>query len=102
MEQGRGGAQEQARVVVLRVVEHLGGRALLDGLASRLRPGGRLVVAAVLLGSLETARRALSRPDLRLAMTQVQASQAVPLAGDWHLRADNPVWLLTAIKEAHA
>lgn len=33
MEEGRGGAEEQARVVVLRVVEYLGGRALLDSLA---------------------------------------------------------------------
>ena len=45
-----------------------GGPALLDALVARLRPGGRLVVAAVLLGSVEAARRALTRPDLRLAM----------------------------------
>lgn len=78
-----------------------GGPALLDVLADRLRPGGRIVVAAVLLGSVEAARRALTRPDLRLTMTQVQTSQAAPLAGDWHFRADNPVCLLTAVKEEH-
>jgi len=73
---------------------------LLDGLARRLRPGGRLVVAAVLLGSIERARRTLTRPGLALTLTQIQASQAVPLAGDLHFRAENPVCLLSATKEA--
>jgi precorrin-6Y C5,15-methyltransferase (decarboxylating) len=76
------------------------GPALLDHLAARLRPGGRLVVAAVLLGSIEAARTALARPEMTLSLVQVQASRAAPLAGDWHLRADNPVCVLTAVKEA--
>jgi precorrin-6Y C5,15-methyltransferase (decarboxylating) len=77
-----------------------GAPALLDVLAARLRPGGRLVVAAVLLGSIETARSALTRPGLTvLSQVLVQASQAAPLAGDWHYKADNPVCVLTASKE---
>jgi len=76
------------------------GPDLLDRLVARLRPGGRLVVATVLLASLEAARAALTRPGLNLALTQIQASQAAPLAGDWHFRAENPVCLLTAVKEA--
>lgn len=76
------------------------GPGLLETLADRLRPGGRLVTAAVLLGSVETARRALTRPGLTvLSQTLLQASQAVPLAGDWHYKADNPVCVLTAVKE---
>jgi len=79
----------------------LSGRpGLLDVLIRRLRPGGRLTVAAVLLGSIERARSALARPGLALSLMQVQASQAVPLAGDLHLRAENPVCILTAVKEA--
>lgn len=73
---------------------------LLDVLIRRLRPGGRLAVAAVLLGSIERARAVLSRSGLSLSVMQVQASQAVPLAGDLHFRAENPVCILTAVKEA--
>ena len=74
--------------------------ALLDILADRLHPGGRIVVAAVLLGSVAKARAALDRPGFRQSLIQLQASQAVPLAGDLHFRADNPVCILTAVKEA--
>lgn len=77
-----------------------GGTDLLGHLADRLRPGGRIVVAAVLLGSIWRARASLTRPDLTLSLTQLQASQAVPLAGDLHFRSDNPVCILTAVKEA--
>jgi precorrin-6B C5,15-methyltransferase / cobalt-precorrin-6B C5,C15-methyltransferase len=77
-----------------------GGAGLLDTLANRLRPGGRIVVAAVLLGSIDRARASLTRPDFTLSLTQLQASQAVPLADDLRFRADNPVCILTAVKEA--
>lgn len=75
---------------------------MLETLLSRLRPGGRLVAATVLLGSTQEARARLTRAGVSLSLIQIQASQALPLAGDLHWRADNPVSILTAVKEAVA
>jgi len=74
-----------------------GGRALADILAltaRRLRPGGRVVVAATLLASLETAREALGRAGLAVEVVQLMVSRSRALAGDMYLQAHNPVWLL--------
>lgn len=74
---------------------------LLPGLCGRLRPGGRLVINAVLLQSLQQAMAELGRqPDMAVSLTQLQASASSPLAGDLRLAADNPVFILTAAKEA--
>jgi len=76
---------------------------LLPTLCRRLAPGGRLVVNAVLLGSLTQAMATLTSLGLPFALTQLQASPSSPLAGDLRLAADNPVFILTAAKEpAHA
>ncbi len=72
---------------------------LLPGLIGRLRPGGRVVINAVLLGSLHRAMETLSRMGLPFTLTQLQAATAAPLAGDLRLAADNPVCILTAAKE---
>ncbi|MHC1788202.1 precorrin-6y C5,15-methyltransferase (decarboxylating) subunit CbiE [Solidesulfovibrio sp.] len=76
---------------------------LLPALCRRLLPGGRLVVNAVLLGSLTRAMDTLAALAVPFALTQLTASQSSPLAGDLRLAADNPVFILTASKEpAHA
>ncbi|WP_043633038.1 bifunctional cobalt-precorrin-7 (C(5))-methyltransferase/cobalt-precorrin-6B (C(15))-methyltransferase [Desulfovibrio sp. TomC] len=76
---------------------------LLPTLCRRLRPGGRLVVNAVLLGSLWQAMATLTVLAVPFSLTQLQAGQSAPLAGDLRLAADNPVFILTAAKEpAHA
>ncbi len=72
--------------------------AILENSAARLAPGGVLVAAVVLMDSLQVARRALAAAGLTLALTQVQAARSEPLAGDEHLKALNPVWLLQAKK----
>ena len=76
---------------------------MLPILCRRLLPGGRLVINAVLLGSLTRAMAMLTTLGLPFTLTQLQASQSSPLAGDLRLAADNPVCILTASKEpAHA
>ncbi|MYL81640.1 precorrin-6y C5,15-methyltransferase (decarboxylating) subunit CbiE [Desulfovibrio aerotolerans] len=76
---------------------------LLPTLCRRLLPGGRLVINAVLLGSLTGAMATLTTLGLPFALTQLQAGQSSPLANDLRLAADNPVFIITASKEpAHA
>ncbi|UJX39215.1 precorrin-6y C5,15-methyltransferase (decarboxylating) subunit CbiE [Desulfovibrio sp. JY] len=73
---------------------------LLPGLCRRLRPGGRLVANCVLLGSLHSALETLRALGWPVTLTQMRAETAVPLAGDLRLCADNPVFVLTAVKES--
>lgn len=72
------------------------GDAVLREAVRRLAPGGRIVVAAVLLSSLEAARRTLSELGLAVAVDQIQAATGSPLAGDTQLKAHNPVFLIGA------
>jgi precorrin-6Y C5,15-methyltransferase (decarboxylating) len=72
---------------------------LLPELCRRLRPGGRLVINAVLLGSVTRALDILRQRNLPFSLTQLQAGTSTPLAGDLRLAADNPVFILTARKE---
>ena len=58
------------------------------------------MVNTVLLGSLAQAMDTLRALGLSFSLTQLQASQSAPLAGDLRLAADNPVCILTATKEA--
>lgn len=76
--------------------------ALLDALASRLPAGGRLVMACVLMGSLHTALRFFTERDWPVELECVQAAHARPLAGDLHMSAYNPVYLLAVSKPALA
>ncbi|MBF0482543.1 MAG: precorrin-6y C5,15-methyltransferase (decarboxylating) subunit CbiE [Desulfovibrionaceae bacterium] len=72
------------------------GDAVLREAARRLTPGGRLVVSAVLLSTLESARRALAELGLTVAVDQIQLATGAPLAGDTQLKAHNPVFLIRA------
>lgn len=72
---------------------------LLPALCGRLRPGGRIVVNCVLLGSLHHALAAFKARGWPVTLTQLHADTAVPLAGDLRLCADNPVGILAASKE---
>ncbi|MEW6266900.1 MAG: precorrin-6y C5,15-methyltransferase (decarboxylating) subunit CbiE [Thermodesulfobacteriota bacterium] len=66
--------------------------------AERLNPGGVLVTAAVKMGSLETAKKALAAAGLKTDLIQVQVSRGAALAGDDFLKALNPVWLVRGVK----
>ena len=64
-----------------------------------LRPGGRLVVAAITLDNLLATYGFLKETGLPLEGFQVQASRLVPLAGYHRLEAQNPITLLAVRKE---
>lgn len=79
----------------------LGGGAsapILARCADLLAPGGRLVVAAVLLSTLETARAVLSRLGWPLTVHQLMHHASSPLGGDLRLVPSNPVFLLETQK----
>ncbi|WP_117238340.1 precorrin-6y C5,15-methyltransferase (decarboxylating) subunit CbiE [Thermus sediminis] len=74
--------------------------AILERSLEALRPGGRLVVAAITLENLAAAYAFLKGTGLPLEGFQVQASRVVPLLGYHRLEAQNPTTLLAVRKEA--
>lgn len=79
----------------------LGGGAtapVLGSCASLLAPDGRMVVAAVLLSTLETARTAIQDLGWPLVVHQLMHHVSSPLAGDLRLVPSNPVFLLVTQK----
>jgi precorrin-6Y C5,15-methyltransferase (decarboxylating) len=68
--------------------------AIISAARRRLSPGGVMVVAAVRLEALETARRVMAQEGLSPEVTQVQVSRGAPLGGGSFLKALNPVWLI--------
>jgi precorrin-6Y C5,15-methyltransferase (decarboxylating) len=66
----------------------------------RLKPGGRLVIHAVLLDTLMRAKEYLHTHNWNFGITQLQASTAERLGGDFILRAQNPVFIIWADKPA--
>lgn len=63
--------------------------------AERLRPGGRVVVSAVTLETLEESRRALATAGLSAEVSMHAAARGVPLAGRTRLDPLTPVFLVT-------
>jgi precorrin-6Y C5,15-methyltransferase (decarboxylating) len=75
-----------------------GGRDLpemLPEVLGRLDRGGRLVLSAARLETLETARTVLSGLGWQVEVTQLQVSRSRPLAGGIFMQALNPVWIVT-------
>lgn len=66
----------------------------------RLKPGGRVALNTVLLGSLERARSHFAGLGWPVAITQVQAGIGAFTAGDVRLAAQNPVFIIAADKPA--
>jgi len=75
-----------------------GREGLLEEVLRRLRPGGRLVMHVVLLGSLERARRLLEREGWSSSVIQVQTQRSTPLSGDLRFEAQNPIFVLSAVR----
>jgi precorrin-6Y C5,15-methyltransferase (decarboxylating) len=79
----------------------LGGGAsapVLDHCAALLCPGGRMVVAAVLLSTLETARAVITSLGWPLTVHQLMHQASSPLGNDLRLVPSNPVFLLETQK----
>ncbi len=64
----------------------------------RLKAGGRMVVHAVLLGTLERTRAFLDHHRAPYRFVQVLVSRSRGLAGDERLEALNPVYIVSAAK----
>ena len=73
--------------------------AIVAESAQRLKPGGVMVIALIMLESLEAARRAMHRAGLDSTVTQIQVSRSGPLAQGAILKALNPIWLVKGRKE---
>lgn len=71
---------------------------LLAEACRRLRPGGRLVANCVLQSSLNAALDYFQQLNWPVETTLLQASQSRPLAGSSRFNAQNPVFVLTAVK----
>ncbi len=76
------------------------GADVLAASFERLKEGGRMVVHAVLLGTLEKARTFLDHQRAPYRFVQVQVSRSKDLAGDERLEALNPVYIVSALKPA--
>ena len=74
------------------------GSGVLEEVVKRLKPGGKLVVHVVLMGSLQHAIEVLIGEGWPLSITQIQVSRSQSLAGDLRLEALNPVYILRATK----
>ncbi len=61
----------------------------------RLTPGGRVVITAALLETLEAGRNVLAEAGWEVEVVQLQVSRSHPLAGGTALQALNPVWIVT-------
>jgi precorrin-6Y C5,15-methyltransferase (decarboxylating) len=75
-----------------------GGRDLegiLREVLARLDWGGKVVITAALLTTLETARGVLGRAGWQVEVAQIQVSRSRPLAGGTYLQALNPVWIIS-------
>lgn len=72
----------------------------LRSLAWALRPGGVMVIACVLLGTLDMSRRFFREHAWEVSTRMVQTAVTSPLANDERLLSSPPVWLIRAVKPA--
>jgi precorrin-6Y C5,15-methyltransferase (decarboxylating) len=74
--------------------------ALIELIAVRLRPGGRLVMNLIALENLVSAIAALDRAGLTWDLIQLGVARSQPILGLHRFAALNPVWMLSARKES--
>jgi precorrin-6Y C5,15-methyltransferase (decarboxylating) len=75
---------------------HLGD--LLKAAMARLAPGGKVVLSAALLETLEAARQILTGAGWPLEVVHLQVSRSRPLGEGAYLKALNPVWIISGWK----
>jgi precorrin-6Y C5,15-methyltransferase (decarboxylating) len=71
---------------------------ILETAIARLKPGGRLVIHAILLETLETVRTTLGDHGLTWSLIQLAGSLSDPVAGATRLKPLNPVFIIRADK----
>jgi len=70
--------------------------ALLELIARRLKPGGRIVIPAATLETLAKAHQLLGQLGFSVAVTLIQTARSRPILDLTRLEGMNPVFLLTA------
>ncbi|MCD6561199.1 MAG: precorrin-6y C5,15-methyltransferase (decarboxylating) subunit CbiE [Deltaproteobacteria bacterium] len=71
---------------------------VLSAAANRLKPGGKLVLHLVLIGSLSRAKEYFSSLKWPFSISHVQVSRSKDTAGDQRFDALNPVYIMSAEK----
>ena len=71
---------------------------LIRLILARLKPGGRLVMNFVTLENLATATSALTAANAEWDVVQLQASRSQPILDMHRMAAQNPVWIVSAVK----
>jgi precorrin-6Y C5,15-methyltransferase (decarboxylating) len=69
---------------------------ILEVIADRLRPGGRVVQTAVTLNTLEAIRSFWQNRAFAQTVTQLQINRSTPIGDSLRLEALNPVFVVTA------
>lgn len=72
-------------------------RGILEQVAAKLTPGGRVVQTAVTLETFEEGRSFWKGRGWKLDVVQLQVSRAVPIGRSRRLEALNPVFVVTAV-----
>ncbi len=72
--------------------------SVLEYATERLKPGGRIVVHTILMGSMERCRKVLDTLDWKWEAVQLQCSISDSIAGDHRFEAQNPVTIFMAEK----
>ena len=78
-----------------------GGRnlaAIIRQAAGRLKPGGRMVVNAVLLDNIQAALDAMQQLGWEADLVQVQVSRSQKMPWSRRMAAHNPVWIISGAK----
>lgn len=75
-----------------------GTAGILGEVLGRLKPGGKVVLTATRLETLEAARPIIFQEAAEAEVLQLQVSRSRPLAGGHYLKALNPVWIISGKK----
>jgi precorrin-6Y C5,15-methyltransferase (decarboxylating) len=70
--------------------------SILETVLPVLKPGGKVVLTATLLDSLQTARQALNRSGFEVEICHLQVSRSRSLGDSDYMQALNPVWIIRA------
>lgn len=68
---------------------------ILQKVAQRLRPGGRIVQTVVTLDTLESVRSFWKEKPIQMTVAQFQINRGVPIGGTLRFEALNPVFIIT-------
>ncbi len=70
--------------------------AILNRVAARLRPEGRVVQTAVTLDTVETARSFWGGKPFELSITQLQINRSAAIGNSLRFEALHPIFIVTA------